>query len=435
MRRSLLILLTLALPAMPQPVQSRTLPNGLKILVQEDHNIPNVALYFFYKIGSRNERPGITGLSHFFEHMMFNGAKKYGPKQFDNQMEKAGGSNNAYTTSDVTVYTDWFPSSALELMFDMESDRIRDLAIDPKIVESERGVVYSERRTSVDNNPQGALRLETGAAAIIAHPYHWPVIGWSSDIESWTMDDLKAHFKMGYAPNNCVMVVVGDTNLDQVMALAKKYLEPIPSQPPPPPIRTKEPEQQGERRITLEKPAQLGAVVVDYHVPQSDHPDTPVLEVLEDILTGGASSRLYKRLVDTDQLALSVQFGGQNHFDPGLVSFFIQPRVGVDTAKAEAALYEEIARLQSTPVTDAELRKAKNRLQTQFYRQLQTIAGRANAIGSYEVFRGGYDNLLNAGKTWEAVTAADIQRVANQYLKATNRTVGTLIPAKPKGKQ
>ena len=428
--RSLIVTLAATVPLLAQTVETHTLSNGMKVLIQEDHNIPNVAMYLFYKIGSRNERPGITGLSHFFEHMMFNGAKKYGPKQFDIQMEKAGGSNNAYTTSDVTVYTDWFPSPALELMFDMESDRIRDLAFDPKIVESERGVVYSERRTSVDNNPRNALFLETEAAAIIAHPYHWPVIGWSSDIESWTMDDLKAHFKMGYAPNNCTMVVVGDVTAAQVMKLAKQYIEPIPSQAPPPAIRTKEPEQQGERRVTIEKPAQLGALAVAYHVPQSNHPDTAVIEVLNDILTGGQSSRLYKRLVDTDQLALGAQANEENHFDPGLWIFFVQPRAGVDTARVEKALFEELEKLQTAPVTDAELRKAKNRLQTGFYRGLQTIAGRANAIGSYEVFRGGYDKLLNAGKEWEAVTAADIQRVSKQYLRANNRTVGTLVPSR-----
>ena len=434
MRSLIFTLAACCAPLMAQTVsvETRTLSNGMKILVQEDHNIPNVAMYLFYKIGSRNERPGITGLSHFFEHMMFNGAKKYGPKQFDIQMEKAGGSNNAYTTSDVTVYTDWFPSSALELMFDMESDRIRDLAFDPKIVESERGVVYSERRTSYDNNPRNALLLETQAAAMIAHPYHWPVIGWSSDIESWTMDDLKAHFKMGYAPNNCVMVVVGDTNMGQVMALAKKYMEPLASQPPPPAIRTKEPPQEGERRVTLEKPAQLGSLAVAYHVPQSNHADTPVIEVLDDILTGGQSSRLYKRLVDADQLALNVGMFAENHFDPGLATFVIQPRVGVDTRKIETVLFEELAKLQTAAVSDAELRKAKNRLQTQFYRGLQSISGRANAIGSYEVFRGGYDKLLNAGQAWEAVNAADVQRVAAAYLRSTNRTVGTLVPVKGK---
>src|SRR5438552_12854973 len=151
--------------------RTHTLANGMKLIVQEDHAIPNVALYFFYRVGARNERPGATGLSHFFEHMMFNGAKKYGPKEFDRHMEMAGGHNNAYTTADVTVYTDWFPSSALDLMFDMESDRIRDLAFDPKIIDSERGVVYSERRTSVDNNNFGALNEVAEAATFIAHPY------------------------------------------------------------------------------------------------------------------------------------------------------------------------------------------------------------------------------------------------------------------------
>jgi len=430
--RSLLLIPLAALALLGQSIQveTHTLSNGMKILIQEDHNIPNVAMYLFYRIGSRNERPGITGLSHFFEHMMFNGAKKYGPKQFDNEMEKAGGSNNAYTTSDATVYTDWFPSTALELMFDMESDRMRDLAFDPKIVESERGVVYSERRTSVDNNPQRALMEEVHAAAIIAHPYHWPVIGWPSDIEAWTMDDLKAHFKMGYAPNNCTMVVVGDVTGAQVMALVTKYIEPIPSQAPPPPIRTKEPEQQGERRVILQKPAQLGELTVAYHVPQSNHPDTAVIEVLDDILTGGQSSRLYKRLVDSDQLALNVLAFNEEHFDPGLWTFSARPRAGVEMGKLERALFEEFDKVQTSPVTDAELRKAKNRLQTQFYRSMQTIAGRANQIGTYEVFRGGYDKLLNASQAWEAVTAADIQRVARQYLKATNRTVGTLIPVK-----
>src|SRR5262249_21248065 len=173
---------TVPLVAQTDNVKVHMLQNGMKLLVQEDHNIPSVAMYLFFKIGSRNERPGTTGVSHFFEHMMFNGAKKYGPKQFDNEMEKAGGNNNAYTTQDVTVYTDWFPPTALELMFDMEADRMRDLGFDPKIVESERGVVYSERRSSVDNSNFGTVFEQLWAGAFVAHPYHWPVVGWPSDI-------------------------------------------------------------------------------------------------------------------------------------------------------------------------------------------------------------------------------------------------------------
>jgi zinc protease len=422
--------------AQPSDVKTDTLSNGMKILIQEDHNIPNVAMYFFYKIGSRNEHPGTTGLSHFFEHMMFNGAKKYGPGQFDFQMEKSGGNNNAYTTQDDTVYTDWFPRTALELMMEMEADRIRDLAFDPKIVESERGVVYSERRSSVDNSNFGILFEQLHAAAYTAHPYHWPVVGWPSDIESWSMDDLKNHFRMGYAPNNCVLVVVGDVSTPEVLSLAKKYLEPIPRQDPPPPVRTKEPEQIGERRVTVVKSAQLPIEMVAYHVPEANHADDAVLDVMETLLSRGQSSRLYSRMVDKEQLVLTVNANRQTTFDPGLLVFVMQPRSGIEPARAEKVLLEELSRLSSQPVPDQELRKAKNQLLAGHYRELKTIAGRANLLGEYEVFYGDYRKLYSVEQKFEAVTAADILRVARQYLTEKNRTVATLIPeARAKEKQ
>ena len=422
------LLATAAMRGQPGEVKPHILSNGMKVLVQEDRNIPNVAMYMFYRIGSRNERPGITGISHFFEHMMFNGAEKYGPKQFDNEMEKAGGNNNAYTSEDVTVYTDWFPGTALELMFDMESDRMRALAFNPKIIDSERGVVYSERRTSVDNNNQGLLYEQLNAAAFVAHPYHWPVVGWPSDIEAWTMDDLKAHFKMGYAPNNCVMVVVGDVTDEKVMALAKKYIEPIPSQPPPPAVRTKEPAQLGERRVTIRKSAQLPIQLVAYHVPEAKDADTTVLEVIDAILSSGQSSRLYKRMVDHDQIVLNVGARGQRNLDPGLFIFSMTPRSGIDTAKTEAVLFEEIEKLCGEKVSDEELTKAKNQLLSSHYRSLKTIAGRANLLGTYEVFYGDYNKLYTTEQEINKVTAADIQRVASKYFVSTNRTVATLIP-------
>jgi zinc protease len=350
-------------------------------------------------------------------------------------MEKAGGRNNAYTSEDVTVYTDWFPASALELMMDMESDRIRDLAFDPKLIESERGVVYSERRTSVDNSNGRLLREQLSAAAFIAHPYHWPVVGWPSDIESWTMEDLKAHFRMGYAPNNCVMVVVGDVSMPGVLTLAKKYIEPIPRQSPPPPVRTQEPEQQGERRVVVKKAAQLPIVMVAYHVPESKHPDDAALSLFDALLARGQSSRLYKRLVDQDQLALSVNANYGESVDPSLFTFSIQPRSGVDPARAEKALYEELERLQSTPVPAVELQKAKNQLLASHYRELKTIAGRANQLGTYEIFYGDYSKLFSADKTLDAVSAADIQRIAKKYFIEKNRTVATLLPERaPEGK-
>jgi zinc protease len=414
-------------PAQQIQISEHMLSNGMKVLTHEDHDVPSVAMYFFYKIGSRNERPGTTGISHYFEHMMFNGAKKYGPKQFDIEMEKNGGRNNAYTTRDDTVYTDWFPPTMLELMFELEADRIRDLNFDPKIVESERGVVYSERRSSVDNNPFGALFEQLNATAYIAHPYQWPVVGWPSDIESWSMEDLKAHFKMGYAPNNCVLVVTGDVTDSQVLTLAKKYLEPIPQQPPPPAVKTKEPEQQGERRVELRKAAALPLVFVSYHVPATKEADTSALQVLANILSSGRSSRLYRRLVD-GQLTLSINAGRGQSLDPGQFTVNMQVRGGVEPTQAEKALYEELEKIAKEGPTPAEMEKARNQLLVAFYRGMSQISGKANTIGIYEVFYGDYKKLNTAVDDINKVTAADVQRVAAKYLTQKNRTVATLVP-------
>jgi zinc protease len=425
---ALLLLPSLLTALDPKAVRTHTLANGMKVIIEEDHDIPNVALYFFYKIGSRNERPGITGISHFFEHMMFNGAKKYGPKQFDIEMEKAGGNNNAYTTRDVTVYTDWFPRTALRLMFDMEADRIRDLAFDPKIIESERGVVASERLTRTDNSNFGLLYEQLNAAAYTAHPYGWPVVGWPSDIQAWTMDDLKSHFKMGYAPNNCVMVVVGDVSVDEVLKLAKEFIEPIPRQDPPAPVRTVEPPQLGERRVTIVKRSELPYQMAAWHVPKASHADIPALEVLSAVLSEGRSSRLYSRMVDREQLALAASAQVDPRLDSGQFVAFIRPRAGVDPAKTEKVLFEEIERVRAAEVPTDELRKAKNQLLTNFYREIKTIAGRANQLGTAEIFLGGYEQMYGTPSRYEAVTAADVLRVAKQYLGPNQRTVATLIP-------
>src|SRR5580704_15343788 len=301
------------------PVTTKTLENGMRILVQPDHSIPNVAIYTFYKIGSRNERPGTTGISHFFEHMMFNGAKKYGPGELDKVMEANGGSNNAYTTRDVTVYQDWFPRSALPLIYDIESDRIRDLSFDPAKIKSEREVVASERRLSVDNENSGVLDEQLWATSFIAHPYQWPVVGWMSDIEHWTMADLKHHFEMGYAPNNATMVVVGDVSPEEIFKLCETYIEPIPTHDPPPPVTTVEPEQMGERRLVVHKPAQLPLLMLGYHIPQTNNADFYALNVLRTILFQGESSRMYQRLVDKDQIALDVQSQDEPAFDPTML--------------------------------------------------------------------------------------------------------------------
>jgi zinc protease len=410
------------------PVQTRTLKNGMKVLVQPDHSIPNVALYIFYRIGSRNERPGTTGLSHFFEHMMFNGAKKYGPGELDKAMEAQGGSNNAYTTRDVTVYQDWFPRSELELIYDIEADRIRDLSFDPQKIKSEREVVASERRLSVDNENNGTLDEQLWATAYIAHPYQWPVVGWMSDIESWTMADLKHHFEMGYSQNNATMVVVGDVSAEEIFQICEKYIESIPSHTPPPPVTTVEPEQLGERRLVVHKASELPLLMVAYHIPKTNSPDFYALNILRTILFQGESSRMYQRLVDKDQIALDVSSSVEPAFDPTIIEIVAQPKQGVDPQACEKAMYEELERAKDAAISDTELEKAKNIRLVEFYRLMRTISGRANTIGTYEVFFGDYNKLFDAAKNYSAVTKQDVQRVAKAYFSPNNRTVATLLP-------
>ncbi len=424
------LVLSGGLPAAAQSfeVKTHTLKNGMGVLVQEDHSIPNVALYIFYRIGSRNERPGTTGLSHFFEHMMFNGAKKYGPGDFDRVMEGSGGANNAYTSQNVTVYQEWFPRSTLDLIFDLEADRIRDLSFDPQVIESERGVIASERRMRIEANNSGALSEQLWATAFTAHPYQWPVVGWMSDIESWTMDDLKQHFRAGYSPSNATMVVSGDVTFDEIVKLAEKHIEPIPSAAPPLKVVTREPEQRGERRIVVRKFAQMPLLMIAWHVPETAHPDYYPLQALETVLFSGQSSRMYRRLVDEDQIAISVGGGAGFAFDPTLFTLTAQPKAGVDPAVVEAAVYEELAKVATEGIAEAELQKAKNILLAALYRQSSTIDGRSNAIGTYEVFFGDHRKLFTAPEDVAKVTAADVQRVAKEHFTERNRTVATLIP-------
>jgi zinc protease len=409
-------------------VITHQLTNGMKLLIVEDHAIPNIALYFVHRVGSRNERPGLTGISHFFEHMMFNGATKYGPHMFDRTMEDNGGANNAYTSEDLTVYQDWFPSPTLPLIFDLEADRTAGLAFEPGMVESERGVVANERRLSVDNNNDGLLREQLVAAAFTAHPYHWPVVGWMSDIEAWARNDLVQYYKTYYAPNNCEMVLVGDIGAQAAIELARKYLEPIPAQEPPPPVTTREPEQAGERRVLLNRQAQLPLLQVAYHAPAANDPDFVPLSVLEYVLLRGESSRLYRRLVDKEQVANSVSGGQSPHLDPFLFEIDIQPRSGVEVAQVEKVLYEELRKLETDLIEERELQKAKNTAVADFYRSIKTIDGRAGALGLYEVIFGDYRKLFKAADLLKEVTREDVRRVAQKYFSARSRTVAILVP-------
>src|SRR5688572_2483893 len=266
-----------------EDVKSFTLKNGMKFLVLEDNSIPNANMYVFYRVGSRNEHPGVTGLSHFFEHMMFNGAKKYGPKLFDQTMEFNGGANNAYTTPDVTVYTNWFPSSATEVIFDLEADRISSLNIDEKMVESERGVVISERSTGLENSPWRLLSENVQATAFQESAYHWPVIGYEPDIKNWTKQELENDFRTYYAPNNAGVVMSGAVKYVQIKALEERYLEPVPSRAGVRQRHLTGAGQECERRIVMQKRVAEPYFAVAYQVPESDRPHYYALDLLKAI--------------------------------------------------------------------------------------------------------------------------------------------------------
>jgi zinc protease len=410
----------------PPEIRSVTLENGLEIIVWPDHDIPNVALYYFVRAGGRNEHPGITGLSHFFEHMMFNGTEDLEPGEFDRIMEAAGGQNNAYTSNDITVYQDWFPRSALQTIFEIEAERLQNLEFDAGAIESERGVISSERRTTVDNNNASRLLEQVRAAAYVAHPYQFPIIGWPSDIASWTREDLESFYRTYYAPNNITMVVVGDVTPDEIFELAEDYLEDIDAQDPPAPVRTVEPQQQGERRVIIETDAQTPMLHVAFHAGAAADPETLAMRLLLSILVDGDSSRLHRLFVEEEQIAISVGGFPFEGFDPGLVYFYATLPPGGDLGLVEQRLFEELARLVADGVTEAELEKARNIALAGFWREMATISGKAAGLGEAAVFRGSYEKLFELAKDIEAVTGEQLRAVGSSVFRRNNATIGML---------
>jgi len=407
-------------------VQATTLANGMKVIIWTDRDIPNIAMYNWVRAGSRNEVPGITGLAHFFEHMMFNGTSKRTPGEFDRLMEAQGGSNNASTSENVTIYMDWIPRSALDLVFDLEADRLANLSFDPKVVESERGVVYSERRLSVEDNNQGFLVEQVQAAAFVAHPYQIPTIGWPSDIQGWKSEDLQKFFKTYYAPNNCTLILVGDIGAEEGVALAKRYLEPIPRQEPPPAVRTVEPEQLGEKRVLVERDASTPLLYMAYKSPAANDPQSPAINLLVSVLTEGDSSRLHRLLVEEKKLAIEAFLEGTADFDPGLTWLQLTLPEGGKVAEAEHALDEALAQVVAQGVTEAELTRAKNLYASSFWKQLATINGKANLLGAFDVYEGDWRKLFDSPATYDKVTRDDVKKAAALIFQKNHRTVGVL---------
>ncbi len=420
--------LTMAATFSKENVRVHRLDNGLKVLLFEDHTIPNIAYYTFFRVGSRNERPGLTGVSHFIEHMMFNGSTHVKPGELDQIMEYHGGSNNAYTSDDVTAYTDWFPSAAAEKMIALEADRMQGCLFDPQVLESERGVVASERRLSVDNDNENLLMESVRATAIMAHPYHWDVIGWMSDIQNWKQEEILAYYRQFYAPNNAVVVVVGDFKADDMIQLIERYYSAIPAGPQPPEVTTVEPEQLGPRSTTLYRDAQTPSFLLAYPAPACKDPDFPAMQILELILLQGESSRLYQRLVAEEQLAIEIGGGIQETMDPLLFYISVKPRPGADVDRIEKIVDEELARIAAEGIKPKELSKAMNAIETRFYASLQSIAGKANGLGIHEVLYGDYAALFEHVAGFQKVQAAGVQQAAGKYCTPVKKTLGLVLP-------
>ena len=410
------------------PVQEARLPNGLRVRMVPDHDAPVVSLYTFFQVGSRNERPGITGISHLFEHMMFNGAKKYGPKEFDEVLESNGGRSNAYTTHDVTVYYEDFAAEALDTVLDLESDRMRSLTIDDRSLRSEREVVKEERRLRVDNEPAGLMDESLHALVYEAHPYRWPVIGWMGDIEAIRREDCEDYFRTFYAPNNATLWVAGDFEPDSVLKRIRKAYGNIPKGPPVPGVINAEPAQRGERRAELHHPSRAPSLLVAYRGPQVADPDALTLDVLQFILSVGEGSRLQRSLVYDKRLAVNVGVDWSWRRDPGMFAFHLELQPGADVRAAEDALYAELRKVVDQGIEAREVEKARNNLRAHLLREFTSNSGRAHALGTYELFLGSWEHGLTLPEAYARIDAGKVQAAARRWLDPTQRSVVTLVP-------
>ena len=409
-------------------VKAHTLPNGLRVRLLPERSAPTVSYYTFFQVGSRNEKLGTTGISHLFEHMMFNGAAKYGPKEFDRVLESRGGHSNAYTSNDVTAYYEDFAPEALETVIDLESDRMRSLRLTTDSLEQEREVVKEERRLRTENSIFGLMEEQLEALVFLAHPYRWPVIGWMDDIERITRDDCEAFFRTYYAPDNAAVYVVGDMDPDATLALVARHYSDISPGPRPGPVPQGEPTQRGERRAVVRYPAQAPALLAGWRGPAARSPDSAALDVLQVCLAVGESSRLRRRLVQDEEVAVSVSIGWGWRIDPGVFLAFAELGPRVKSARAEAMLWEEIDRVATKGVTGAEVRRAQALLRSSVLHELATHHGIAHALGQAEVLLGDWREAARALEHYAAVGARDVRRVAAEYLDPARRCVVALEP-------
>ena len=435
-RTCLAILLVLDLlafgSAYAASVQEFVLDNGLKILLAEDHKSPSVTFQVWYRVGGRNEKDGKSGLAHFLEHMMFKGTPTTGPEEYSRIIAKNGGRSNAFTSNDMTVYFATMSREKIGVEIDLEADRMANALLGETYFEPEKKVIQEERRLRTEDNPAAALSEVASAVAFVIHPYRRPVVGWMEDIQNLTRQDLADFYKLYYAPNNAVIVIVGDFSTGEILPKVKAAFEKIPRGAPPPVVDVVEPEQRGERRVTLKKEAELASFLMFYQAPNLKNPDNFALDLLAVVLAGGRSSRLHHELVYQKRLVRGVDADYSSvSVDPMGFSISAQLLPGVQPAAVEHEIDGMLVKVKAELISERELQKAKNQIEAAFVFAQDSIFGQAMKIGYYEI-AGGWRQLDGYLDGIRKVTREDIRRVARQYLNADRRTLGTLIPTKEK---
>ena len=413
------------------PFERYTLPNGLQVILHEDHSVPLVAVDVWYHVGSGNEEPGRTGFAHLFEHIMFMGSEHVPVGAFDQWLEAAGANNNGSTNGDRTNYYEWMPSNALPLALWLEADRMGWLlpTMDQSKLDLQRDVVKNERRQSYDNVPYGRA-YETLAAALYpaGHPYHWPTIGSMADMSAASLEDVTNFFRTYYAPNNATLSIAGDFRSDSVRAWVERYFGGIPRGPDlPPPPAVPAVTIARDTFLVLEDKVQLPRVYQAWHTVKAFHPDDAPLVLLADILTSGKTSRLYRALVYDRQLAQDVRASQDGARLDGDFAIIVTPRPDVAPSEVAAIIDAELRRIVDSGVEAREMERARNSIRADFLDNIAGVLGKADQLATYNYYVGNPDFVRQDAARFDAVTAADVQRVAREYL-ARPRVVLTVVP-------
>jgi zinc protease len=407
-----------------------TLPNGLTLVLSEDHSTPIVHLNLTYHVGSKNEKQGRTGFAHLFEHLMFKGSKNVQPEAHTSMVSSIGGQSNAFTTDDETVFWETVPAQYLPMILWLEADRMATLRIDKDTFTNERDVVKEERRMRVDNQPFGRLNEIIYDQAFSVHPYKHATIGSMADLEAASVDDVRDFYQTYYVPSNATMVLVGDFDSTQAVQLVNQYLGRVPKATREVPRDIpKEPPQTMEKRVTLQEPWPLPAVVVAYHITYDGNPDSYPLHIAAKVLSDGQSSRIYKKLVYETQLAVAA-FGQANLIeDPNLFYAVAIVQPGHKTEDAANALIGEMERLKTEPITDHELQRTKNQFARDYILQRESNQSKAGVLSHAVVIHRDIKTADGEFEIFQNMTVADVQRVARTYFKPENRLVLTLVPS------